>query len=213
MMFSKRSILLGLVVLVVGGVSVAALAGSDHGTTLRMPDADEPAIATVEPAAADSFGFMRRAQTAADRLPASVADGSQLPYGANVALSRRVAWGNGTEVFAVPARGVICTVVPDREGTSSTGCQPTDWIVRGNGTGPALIHLAEIDKVYAVVPDGVESVTLTRKSGKTLGVAIQNGGYYVEVPTSDPPRTVAYDGPNGHVTQQVPIPPDLPFGK
>ncbi len=212
-MLSKRSMLLGLVVLVVGVVSVAAIAGTDHGTTLRLPDANEPAITSVEPAAANSFGFLRRPQTAADRLPTSVADRSRVPYGANVALSRRVAWGNGTEVFAVPARGVICTIVPGRNGTSTGGCQPTDWIVRGNGTGPALIHSAQIDKVYAVVPDGVESVTLTRKSGKTLDIAVQDGGYYIEVPTSDPPRTIEYDGPNGHVTQQVPIPPDLPFGK
>ena len=210
-MFSKRLMLLGLVVLVVGALSVAAIAATDDGA-VRAPDADEPAIEAVEATAADSFGFLEEPQTAADRLPEGAAVEARLPYGANVELSRRVAWGDGVEVFAVPGRGFICTVIPNPEGATG-GCQPSDLIQKGTGTGPSLIHSAKVDKVYAVVPDGVESVTLAVESGKSIEVAVQNGGYYVEVPTADPPRTVVYDGPNGHVTQQVPIPPDLPFGE
>lgn len=209
MTMSKRIMLLALVVLGIGVVSVAAIAASDDA--IRPPDASEQAVATVEPVAADSFDFLNEQQTDADRVPANIAANVRLPYGANVELSRRVAWGNGTEVFAIPGRGFICTIVPNPDG-STGGCQPTDAIASGVNSGPALVHSAKIDQVYAVVPDGVESVTLGLESGKTVDVAVQDGGYYAEVSTEDPARTVSYGGPNGAVTQQVPIPPDEPLG-
>ena len=53
----------------------------------------------------------------------------------------------------------------------------------------------------------MKSVTLGLESGKTIDVPVQDGGYYVAVPASDPPRTIAYDGPNGAVSQQVPVAP------
>lgn len=209
-MFSKRYALLGLVVVGIAAVGVGAIAtGSDDGA-VRPPDASERAIEELESDAAASFGFLRKAQTPADRLPARVAADTRLPYGANVELSRRVAWGNGTQVFAVPGRGFMCTVVPSEHG-STGGCQTTAGLVEGTRSGPSLIHSATIDKVYAVVPDGVAEVELGLESGKALQVQVQNGGYYTEVPTVDPPRTVTYEGLNGTIVQQVPVPPDLPM--
>jgi hypothetical protein len=208
--FSKRFYLVGLVVIVLGALSVAAIAATSGGES-RPADPSEPAVQSVDATTADSFGFLQRAQTAADRVPVSVAAAAQLPYGANVELSRRVASGDGAVVYAVPGRDFICTVVPDADGATA-GCQTTDSIEKGNGTGPALIQSAKTDAVYAVVPDGVKSVTLGLESGKTIDVPVQDGGYYVEVPTSDAPQTIAYDGPNGAVTQQVPLPPAVPRG-
>jgi hypothetical protein len=210
-LFSKRFILIGLVVAVFGALSVAAIAATSGGDSVRLADPSEPAVQSVDASAASGFGFLRAAQTAADRLPAAVAAVAHLPYGANVELSRRVAWSDGAEVYAIPGRDFICTVVPNADGATA-GCQPTDAILTGKGTGPALIHSAKTDAVYAVVPDGVSGVTLGLASGKTIDVPVQNGGYYAEVPTSDAPRTISYDGPNGAVTQQVPVPPDLPLG-
>jgi hypothetical protein len=193
------------VAVVVGALSVAAIAATSGGDSVRLADPSEPAVQSAD-ATGTGFSLFQREQTAADRVPAGAVSDGDLPYGANLALSRRVAWGDGTTVYAVPGRGVICTVVPNEYG-SSVGCTSAAAILKGNGTGPGLTHSETTDQVYDVVP-----VTLGLESGKTVDVPVQDGGYYVEVPTSDPPRTIAYDGPNGAVSQQVPVPPALPRG-
>jgi len=213
-MFSKRFYLVALVVVALGAISVAAIAATSGGDSTRPADPSEPAVQSAD-ATGTGFAFLQREQTAADRVPAdAVADG-QLPYGANLALSRRVALGDdGATVYAVPGRGTICTVVPNANG-SAVGCKSADAILRGNGTGPGLLASTSADqpdRVYDVVPDGVKSVTLGLASGKTIDVPVQDGGYYVAVAASDPPRTIAYDGPNGAVSQQVPVAPPLPRG-
>jgi len=213
-MLSKRFYLVALVVVALGALSVAAIASTFGGDSTRPADPTEAAVQSAAETGS-GFAFFEREQTDADRVPAdAVADGS-LPYGANLALARRVAWGDdGTTVYAVPGRGVICTVIPNKYG-SSIGCTSAAAILRGNGTGPGLLASTSADqpdRVYDVVPDGVKAVTLGLESGKTIDVPVQDGGYYVAVPASDPPRTVAYDGPNGAVSQQVPVPPPLPRG-
>lgn len=211
-MFSKRFYLVGLLVVALAAISAAAIAATSGDDSTRPADASEPAVQTAD-ATGSGFAFFQREQTAADRVPAGAAADGQLPYGANLALSRRVASGDdGTTVYAVPGRGVICTVIPNKYG-SSVGCTSAAAILRGNGTGPGLLASTtadQPDRVYDVVPDGVKSVTLGLESGKTIDVPVQDGGYYVAVAASDPPRTIAYDGPNGAVSQQVPVAPPLP---
>jgi hypothetical protein len=59
----------------------------------------------------------------------------------------------------------------------------------GLSPDPALIQSTKIDAVYAVVSGVVRSVTLEPAAGKTIDVPVQDGGYHVEVPTSDASQT------------------------
>lgn len=210
---NRKRAIVAVTAVIVGASSVAAIAATSKDEPVR-PAVVETPVTAAEPEATARFGFLSKARTAADTIPQEKAAliRENIPYGANLRLSKRIATHGDTAVYAVPGRGFICTVVPNADGATS-GCKPTEAIARGNGIGPALIHSAKTDAVYAVVPDGVSTIHLELKSGATQSVDVQDGGYYVEVPTSDPPRVVSYDDPTGaRIVQQVPIPPDVSFG-
>ncbi len=212
MMRSKRFWIIGLIVLAAGLASVAAIAATTGDDGVRRPQPGEPAVQTVDASIADNFGVFNEPRTDEDRIPQATAEqiATHIPFGANLDLSKRVAWNGDTTVYAVPGRDYICLVVPNADG-ATTGCLPPQLIADGTRIGPALIRSDASVALYAVVPDGVRSVTLGLESGKTIDVPVQNGGYYVEVPTSDEPKTISYDGPGGAVTQDVRV-PTMPTG-
>ena len=198
---SKRFLILGVVVLVVGALSVAAIAQSG-GDPVPGP---EPAVQAEADANASALGIFNGERTAADELPAAAKrDLAQNPtLGANANLSVRIAEGAGRIVYAVPARDAICFVIPDPLGTSK-GCQPSDTVGK---TGPGLVMVDDKITFYDIVPEGTEKVVLNLASGKTIDVAVQEGGYTVTVDRADQPESVTVTGANGSVTQSATAPP------
>lgn len=201
--FSKRFLILGLVLLVVGAVSVGAVAqsGEDPGPV----PGPEPIVQTAAEANDSTLGIFDGERTAEDELPAAAArDLAQNPtFGVNADLSVKVAEGAGHVVYAVPGRGVICTVIPDPQGTSK-GCQPTETVGK---TGPGLFMVYDEITFYDLVSPGTEKVVLNLASGKTVDVPVQDGGYIVQVDRADEPESVTVTGASGSVTQPATAPP------
>lgn len=202
-MVTRRLPILGLVVLVVGALSVGAIAQS--GQEPGAVPGDAPVVQTAAEANAAALGIFDGARTAEDELPAAAKrDVVQNPtLGANADLSVKVAEGSGHVVYALPARDAICTVIPDPQGTSK-GCQPTETVGK---TGPGLFMVYDKITFYDLVPEGTTEVVLNLGSGKTIDVPVQDGGYIVEVDRADEPESVTVTGANGSVTQSATVPP------
>lgn len=200
---TSRKLLLGcLVALIVGGISVGAIAQS--GEEPGPVPGPEPAVQSASQAG--DLGIFKQPRSAADELPARVrgAVETSRTLGANPDLSVRLGEAAGRVLYALPARDSVCLVLTHPDGPSMS-CQETDAIVSGTN-GPALSLIYDEATFYAAVPDGVESVTLHLASGKTVNVPVQNGGYIVQVNVNEKPQTVSYDGPNGTVTQPASAP-------
>lgn len=208
MFFRKMPFLVLMLLIAVGVASVAAIGSVSTGG--HALGATEPAVQTADDLAAGNLSILTAPRTSDDELPAAVAASaaSQIPYGANVHLSHRVAADATHVVYAVPARDFTCLIVPEGEG-ATTSCTSTKDIIGGTAA-PALILSGDVATLYAVVPDGVKSVTLHTGDGKATDVPVQNGGYVVSVPANASPETISYDSASGPVSERVPVPPVAP---
>jgi hypothetical protein len=164
-------------------VVVAVTAGACGSDETPRPTSSTPAVVPPPrlPAPAigrdlrASFGVLRRARRAEDRLPRAgrrqLRPDPTVPdeRGANPRFSRRIA---GRPVWVVPGSGTVCLVYV-RRGAAGGGCAPTA-VAR---TGRLLRSIAgEPYGVprgrrfhYGLVPDGIAHVTLVGRGGGTLG--------------------------------------------
>jgi hypothetical protein len=179
----RRALLLAglsLILAATGGVALAGAGTSPAGTGAAVPPASEaPPASAVEPALLDAFALMRRGQTQADVIPASVQPAFSQASGANPALARRVSDGAGTEAWLVPGNGSACILA--RAPAYAIGgavCVPTASARAGElDVQGASSQLPGGELVAGVVPDGVESVTLHLADGSSLEAPVREGVY------------------------------------
>lgn len=197
--------------LIAAGVAVLFFAGG-AATVVAQTSGDEkfagpePIVAEAPKALAPEFAVFSKARTADDQLPA-MAQESAAKYpvlGVNPALSHRVLTRGDRTLFAVPANDAACLVVAASD-SSTMGCDRVESI-GVDGREPGLILIGDRVSFYSFVPDGVDHVTVTFASGKTLDSPVENNAYLVEVATADGPTSVSYEGPNGKVSQPTTVP-------
>jgi hypothetical protein len=192
-----------------GSIGGLALAGTFAGTAIS-PQAwvdgqrVQPETAITAAQSAD-LAILRRPRVATDTLPGSPsswtddpADGSS---GANPALSRSAQGLPAGAAWLIPGDGMICFdarfPIPGGGGT----CQDNATVNAGrmmifgsNQLAPDMLGIA------GVVPDGVDSVTVTAPDGSTQSIPIHENVYLAEIHSQPGTFSVSFTGPNGPVT-------------
>lgn len=197
---------------VAAGLAIAlSIGGGSAGTSSADASphydihSDAPAIkpvGSVDPAIAKQVAAFRRPATAADRLDPSLLGPDEHDHGANPQLARLIGRTPlGAKEYMVPVGGGICLVGTDY---LVDDCYAPDEI--NGGGGPAAIicapYMPADDLVLSeVLPDGVSNVTLKRKDGSTVNVAVHNNFFmYVQKKSEPIPLTASWDAPDGHHT-------------
>jgi hypothetical protein len=206
----RRPLVLVIVLVgVSGSVGGLALAGTFGGTAIS-PQAwvsgqrVQPESATEADQSAD-LAILRRPRVASDALPGSAsswtndpADGSS---GANPALSRSAQGLPAGAAWLIPGDGMICFDARYPIAGGGGTCQDDATVDSGrvlifgyNQSAPNLLGLA------GIVPDGVDSVTVTAPDGTTQSVTVHENVYLAEIPLQPGTFSVAFNGPSGPVT-------------
>ena len=168
----------------------------------------------VVPELAGSFGVLRRAATARDRLPTGLATmvtsapsdltkSGQTKLGANVALSRRVAGTpEGGAVYVVPGNGSLCIATIRPEGRGLSCATELDEVLReGINQTQAAIRGVDGRRISGVVPDGIVGVRIVRAADLPVEVAVTENGFSADV--SGEPTSLEYIGASGAVVDSV----------
>jgi hypothetical protein len=184
------------VCLLVGVPAVAAIAQEDE--EIAPPGAEVQQVATVEPEAAAAAAVLETPRTAADAMPADVAEAldEKASFGMNPDLSR-AAVGGTSAVYLIPADGHVCATLTVGEG-ANISCAPTDRLAEGD-VGPSTVSMADGRiAVFGMVPDGIEQISI--EAGRDSMVAeVGDNGYLAVLPRGAPVETVSYAGPSGRV--------------
>ena len=178
------------------GVSIACLLGLTGGAALAVsattgPDTPVPpaseapsgsetsTVTAVEPGLAANVSLMRRAQTPADVVPAAVPVAFSAASGANLALARRVADGQGAEAWVIPGRGSTCILAQVQQyRLGGAVCVSTAAAEVGElNVQSASAQLPGAELVAGVTPDGVDSVAMRRSDGTTVDVPVRENVY------------------------------------
>jgi hypothetical protein len=158
---------------------------------------------------------LRRARTAADVLPADIADYLEWASirGVNPDLSRRVLTEAGRALYVLPGRGAACIVLTGGGGATGPMCASPEELTTDRGS-PGVVHTgcdaeggAGVPRcgaalVFGMVPDGVEDVAVRLSSGTVEAGRVAGNAYLVDVP-GDPVR-VEYETSAGTVRQVAP---------
>lgn len=223
----RRGVLIvsAIAVVIAGSATAVALSGSGSSpvprgaapSTVQATSSDSGSASSsaaaqpssVPAAVAARFGVLRRAATAQDTLTGPgasvVAD-----QGGNVSLARRVVGGASPHWLVPASDGNVCAVAS----TGATGCQ-TAASIASEGTigstecGPGVP--ADKMVVWGVVPDGVDTVTLTSKQGSTQVPVSDNGWTTTVVRTPEDARPYQASWADGGTAHDLAVPtsPDV----
>ena len=161
-----------------GGIALA-VAGESSSSGTVPPTSEAAPAASIEPALAAGVALMRRAQTEADAIPASLPVVFSQASGANLALARRVADGEGAEAWIVPGNGSTCILAQVRQyRIGGAVCTTTAAALAGElNVQSASAQLPGAELVAGMTPDGVESVTMSLADGSTVSAPVRENIY------------------------------------
>ena len=154
--------------------------------------------------------ILRRPRVASDELPASLVpsftDNPQAGSGANPSLSRRAQGFDNGSAWVIPGDGMICFAARTSvtalggEGCGSDASVNAGrmMVVGANAASPGLFGVA------GIVPDGVNTVTITPTDGSPESVAVHENVYMADVRGA---FSVSFDGPSGPVAVGTFAPP------
>lgn len=193
-----RNLLLGVVVC--GAFALIAITAiADQGGSVAPGDGVEQ-VTEVEPEAEEAVSLLEEQRSAADVVPAEVAEmvEEKVDFGTNADLARLAVGNVSHEVFVVPGRDRVCLAFTIEDG-ASFNCPSTDDIAAGKA-GPTTIALAGgTTGVFGIVPDGVETVALYTDGPGVINVPIDDNVYYTAVPAGVMVQRLDYTGPGGPV--------------
>jgi len=192
------AIAIGAMLAIGAGASLAiAVTASSNGP---VPPTSEAAPANaVEPALASGVSLMRRAQNAADVVPASVPVVFSQSSGANIALARRVADGAGAEAWVIPGNGTTCILARLAQyDIGGAVCTSTAAALAGElDVQSASAQLPGAELVAGIVPDSVGAVTMTLADGGTASAAVHENVYLALVHGAV--ASISATGPQGQI--------------
>jgi hypothetical protein len=159
--------------------SVAVVAqGAETGDKAGPPPNTEP-VASVPAREAADYAVLDRAQRQSDELPPDVrqllADDPDLvtQWGVNIDLARRT----GPTSWLLPGAGALCVVQLDNhDGTVGTVCNTAE-VAAEQGLIAWTLHGSDSGVVAGVVPDQVDDVQLSDRSGDERSVDVQGNGF------------------------------------
>lgn len=135
----------------------------------------------------------RRAPSEDDALPADLlelVESRDAPFGLNPALPRRVrASGSARHVHLVPGNGLLA-----QHGAGGDSVVSTEQALSGENGGTAFRGTGRLE-VFALMPDGVTNVSIVRRDGRVIPVAIDDHAFAVTVEATSPtelPYEVVY---------------------
>jgi hypothetical protein len=181
----------------------AVVALADEAEPTATPAEGVEQITTVEPAAEAAMEALEQVRTAADALPADVAEhyDQRAPFGANPGLSRRLIANTTNSVYVVPADDRLCVALTIGQGAGMT-CPLTSEVADGLA-GPATASLDGDIAIFGLVPDGVESIDVNTGETDTTQVETTDNAYYTVLPQGAVLRSVSYTGPSGEVEFEI----------
>ncbi|HEY4895887.1 MAG TPA: hypothetical protein VII01_07335 [Solirubrobacteraceae bacterium] len=217
--------LVGIALLsLLGTVGGLALAGTFSGQTVSpqewvegkrvQPEAGLTASQTA------NLGILRRPRGPADALPAtpaaSVTQSPMAASGVNLSLSRRVSGIGSGAAWVIPGNNTICLIadnaqalamasrypsatsrVPGASGVTS--CAPTSSAAKGWSAGTSGTSESRTTVFTAgIVPDGVNSVTISVDGGQPILLPVHENVYAAEV--QGWPSLVSFTTPAGQVS-------------
>jgi hypothetical protein len=202
MMSRRRKLVSGGVVIAAalgaGGFAIAANNGSEAAAppqrTMRSEPPQHYTSAALSPQTTQEFGVLRATATAEDKLPQKALDASasygSIPDGARMA--RDTPRG---PLYVIPgANDRICLM--DENGTG--GCTFGDLAAQGQLI-TTLDHFPGLKdgevEIQGLVPDGVQSVTVTLRHGTDRTLPIVNNVFDAVLP--DGPAKVIWDDGRG----------------
>jgi hypothetical protein len=195
----RTTILLALVgVVALAGIALATSGTSVGNTTpAHSPMIDDPpqhySTAALSKRLTERFGVLRRAASAADRLPDDALKVSA-QFGSIPAAARKARTTPRGSLYVVPgADERVCLL----DGNGAGGCNRLD----ANGDVrmvTTLDHFPGLEQgeveIRGIVPDGVRSVTVTLRDSGDRTLDVVNNVYDGVLPGG--PKTVTWD--NGH---------------
>jgi hypothetical protein len=204
---SRIRIAISLALVIFGAGAIAVASGAI--TTPLLGPANRPIKPTVASPPADeaqSFGLLRRPQTAADRLRGTPAPGQFEVHGANVALARRPDLSTSDPIYMVPGNGDVCLVhgydmasVCNTTQAAKSG-EVISWAPCLPGLKPGQVG------VSGFVPDGVTSVRLLLTDGSSISTSVSENAYQVASPGAQArPSAIDFTRSDG-VQATVPTP-------
>lgn len=194
------------------GAGAIAIADSTDNPLSTKPalDASTAAPAAIDPSIAAHFGILRRAVGASDAVEFGPgmrdnfdAQSAVRNWGLNVAEARRGQATNGSQVWVAPATNLICLLseLPDQAvAVPATTCQTLTSALQGK----ALLVVGSAPKIQiaGIVPDGVDSVTISFDDGSSAVAPVQDNTYVATV--ARPTASVKFDTPAGPVELAAP---------
>jgi hypothetical protein len=189
-----------VLVLGIAGLSLAlaaAIAQGD-GTT---PAAGYPQVTTIEEEAQDAVAVLDEPQTTTDEMPTEIAEGldDEAPFGMNPDLSRRPIGSISNSVFIVPADGHICLAVTNGDAGAALSCPDTEDVANGEAGAATMTLEGNAIGVYGLVPDGVDTVTVTIEGDAPEVIEVEDNAYFAGFPEGTLIETIGYSGPSGEV--------------
>jgi hypothetical protein len=138
------------------------------------------------------------------------------PPGSDPASSVRAASHGAWSVYLTPATEAVCVSIANTDGGSGTSCRTRNDLGEGSALPgvvklgcavefPGAVPSCSSALIYGVVPDGVTELAVEVASGARPIVVVERNAYLVEVPLSQDPSAVSYEGRGGTVTLPVPI--------
>jgi hypothetical protein len=175
---SRVGYAVGALVVAVGGIiggSAFAGVGGPHATTVTV-SATDSASSPVGPSAPKSVPIWAREafsvfRKSATPLPVSgLVRDAQAYYGLNLALTRRVTV-EGTAVAVAVGQETLCVVAL----RAAMGCSPRQLAVRQGGlVVRQCVGGSTTAEIVGVVPDGVDSVEITKVAGGQIRAEPEN---------------------------------------
>jgi hypothetical protein len=172
------------------GIGLAATGDTPSGTAWHPERSDAPVPATAAQKAA--FGVLATARRSSESAGLVEGLAEQAPVGLDADGARVVGATARGPIWLVPIAGGLCVGLQDTaDGSIGISCDSTahsvdHGVAGGDGT-----------TIYGVVPDGVDTITVTPDGGTARTVKVSDGGVYA-LPSED--ATVALDGPDGPTT-------------
>lgn len=124
------------------------------------------------------YAVFRRSRRPPDELTTRHARAPQLSeaaYGLNPSLSRAARTSSGTVVMLVPGDGLLAELW---DGGLSVGS--IEQALGGESVGTSFRGTGRL-QVFGVLPDGVDEVLVTRRSGKSVRLEVPDHAYEVEM--------------------------------
>jgi hypothetical protein len=133
---------------------------------------------------------------------------SRSQYGANVALSRRVAASNGAAAYLVPARGGVCATT-----TNEVLCNSSAGIDAGQAIAIDMcsseLPIGQIGLEW-LVPDGATSVRVSRRDGSFVIPEASHNVFMETFPIKGRlPNSLQWNVAGYHISSPITLPRDL----